>query len=312
MGRPQMIHRGVLLVLASYAVYAWADALIKVLGRTQGIYEIGAVFTTVSLLMMLFTKPKGERLRDSFRFHHRWGIAAISVLRVTSSVTITYAFTAIPLADAYCIIFLIPVVLTILSVVVLKEDVRIERWLLVLISFVGVLLVVRPGFRDLQLGHVAAFIGACADAGGTTLTRIVSRKERRISLFIVPTLCSFSFYFVMLLATGFRVPDPLELGLMLLCGLCCGAAYMLYVTAVSTTPTSRIAPMLYSQMVWALVLGAAFFNEFPDSLALFGIVVIVVAGVLSVVADGARTRLLGHFGKKLVVPPDGPIAPPVK
>ena len=65
-------------------------------------------------------------------------------------------------------------------------------------------------------------------------------------------------------------------------------------------------------MVWALVLGAAFFNEFPDGLALFGIIVIVVSGVLAVFADSARTRLLGHFGKKLVVPPDGPIAPPIK
>ena len=305
-----MIHRGVLLVLASYAVYAWADALIKVLGRTQSIYEIGVVFTTVSLLMMLVTKPKGERLRDIFRFHHPWGIAAISVLRVTSSVTITYAFTAIPLAETYCIIFLIPVVLTILSVVVLKEDARIERWLLVLISFAGVLLVVRPGFRELQPGHIAACVGACADAGATTLTRIMSRKERRISLFIVPTMCSFSFYAVMLLATGFRVPNPVELGLMLLCGLCCGAAYMLYVTSVSTTETSRIAPMLYSQMVWALVLGAAFFNEFPDSLAIVGIVVIVVAGIAAMFADGARARLLGRFGKKLDVPPDMPIAPP--
>lgn len=300
-----MIQSGVLVAIASYAIYAWADAIIKGLGHTLSIYEIGAAYTAVSLIPMLLAKPAHERLADTFRFRHRYLMPAILVLRVTSSVSVVYAFTAIPLAEAYCIVFLIPVFITILSVVALKEDVGIERWVLVLVSFAGVLLVVRPGFRALEPGHIAALICACADAGATTLTRFVARDERRISLFVAPALCTITFNGVMLLLTGFRPPQPLDLVMLVVCGLCCGIAYVLYVTALATTPASRVAPMLYSQIIWALVLGAAFFNEIPDALALIGLAVIVIAGIGAVFSDGARARL-----SRRGLEPAPPVAPP--
>ena len=289
-----MVQSGVLLALLSYAVYAWADAIIKGLGHSLSIYEIGVAYTVISLIPMLLAKPAHERLRDTFSFHHRWLMPAIMLLRVTSSVSVTYAFVAIPLAEAYCIIFLIPVFIAILSVVVLKEHVGVERWLLILVSFAGVLLVVRPGFRALEPGHVAALICAGADAGAAVLTRLVSRDERRISLFVAPTLCSMALYSVMLAIAGFKVPSLVELAMLVACGLCCGVAYVLYVTAFATARASRVAPMLYSQIIWALVLGAAFFNEVPDALALVGLAVIVVAGVWTVFAGEAHTRVAAH------------------
>ena len=293
-----MVQSGVLLALLAFAVYAWADALIKGLGHSLSIYEIGVAYTVISLIPMLLAKPAHERLRDAFRFRHRRLMPAILLLRVTSSVSVTYAFVSIPLSEAYCIIFLIPVFITLLSVVVLKERVGIERWLLMLASFAGVLLVVRPGFRALEPGHVAALICAGADAGAAVLTRLVSRDERRISLFVAPTLCSMTLYLIMLSITGFKAPDPLQLAMLVACGLCSGVAYVLYVTAFATAPASRVAPMLYSQIVWALVLGAAFFNEIPDGLAFLGLAVIVVAGVGAVFADEARTRLAAHTARQ--------------
>jgi len=304
-----VIQSGVLLAILSYAAYAWADAIIKALGHSISIFEIGLAYTVVSLIPMVIAKPAHERLRDTFRFRHRWLMPAILLLRVTSSVSVTYTFTAIPLAEAYCIVFLIPVFITILSVLVLKENVRIERWLLVLASFAGVVLVVRPGFRALEPGHIAALICAFADAGATIMTRFVSRDERRITLFVAPTLCTMSFNAVMLVITGFKTPDPLELAMLLACGLLCGVGYVSYVNAVSTTLASRVAPMLYSQIVWALILGAAFFNELPDALALVGLAVIVVAGIGAVFADGARTHLTASAARRRAELADLPSVP---
>ena len=304
-----MIQSGVLLAILSYAAYAWADAIIKGLGHSIGIFEIGLAYTVVSLVPMLIAKPAHERLRDTFRFRHRWLMPAILLLRVTSSVSVTYAFIAIPLAEAYCIVFLIPVFITILSVVVLKENVRIERWLLVLASFAGVLLVVRPGFRALEPGHIAALICAFSDAGATILTRFVSRDERRITLFVAPTLCTMAFNGVMLVITGFKTPDLLEVAMLVACGLLCGIGYTLYVTAVSTTLASRVAPMLYSQIVWALILGAAFFHEIPDGLALVGLMVIVIAGIGAVFADAARARLTAYSARQRGELPELPPVP---
>ena len=177
---------GVLFAIAGYATYSWADGIVKFLGGSLGIVEIGAFTTLFSLLPALLAKPKAEAWSGTFRLRRPVLVNIMAVLRVVSSVTITYSFVTIPLAEAYCLVFLIPVFITILSVLILKERVGIDRWVLVLVSFAGVLLVVRPGFRELELGHLTALICAISSGFAATITRLISKDERRISLFMLP------------------------------------------------------------------------------------------------------------------------------
>jgi len=297
MARPPIVAFGVLLAIASYAAYSWADAIVKALGQTTGMFEIGLFCTAFGLIPAIFTKPKSEPWRDTFRFRNPLRMHAISVLRVVASVSITYSFITIPLAEAYCIVFLIPVFITILSVVVLKEDVGIERWLMILVSFAGVLLVVRPGFRELELGHLTALLCAVTAAAATTITRMIAGSERRISLFMLPTLYTIGFNGLMLAILGFALPNWAEMGVMLICGLLGGVGYLLQISAIANSPASRVAPIQYSQIVWALILGAIFFAEIPDSLSLAGLAVVVVAGIAGVFSDGARARIAGRFAE---------------
>lgn len=297
MAKPALVQFGVLLAIASYALYSWGDAIVKALGQTVGMFEIGLVCTVFSVLPALFTKPKSEPWRETFHLRNPWRMHMIAALRVTSSVAITYSFITIPLAEAYSIVFLIPVFITILSVVVLKEDVGIERWLLIVVSFLGVLLVVRPGFRELELGHLTALLCAAAAAAATTMTRAIAGSERRISLFMLPTLYTIGFNAAMLAILGFSLPNWTEMAIMLVCGLLGGVGYLLQIGAIANSPASRVAPIQYSQIVWALILGAIFFAEIPDNLALAGLAVVVVAGVAGVFSDGARARIAGRFAE---------------
>jgi drug/metabolite transporter (DMT)-like permease len=295
-GRLNPITAGVLLALAAYAVYAWADATIKALGGSLGIFEIGFFSTLFSLLPGLFAKPKQERWADAFRFRHPWLIQFISVARVGAAVLVTYSFVTIPLAEVYSIVFLIPVFITILSVLVLREHVTLDRWVLVILSFLGVLLVVRPGFRELQLGHLTALGCALCSAAATTATRFISGSERRTSLFLLPTLYTLLFNGIMLLA-GFTLPNATDWLLLILAGLLGGFGYLMQIAAVTIAPANRVAPMQYSQIVWALILGALFFGEFPDSLGLVGLAVVVAAGIATIFSDGARARIAGRWAE---------------
>lgn len=288
---------GVLLAIAAYATYAFADAIIKGLGQTVGMFEIGLCVTLFSVLPALFTKPRDEAWRDTFRFRNPMRMQIVAVFRVLASLLITYSFITIPLAEAYCIVFLIPVFITILSVVVLKEDVGIERWVLVLVSFAGVLLVVRPGFRELELGHLTALGCAVSAAIATVTTRLISGTERRISLFMLPTVYTLIANAALLALTGFAGFGWVELGVMFICGLLGGAGWLLQIAAIANAPASRVAPIQYSQIVWALLLGALFFAEFPDQLGLIGLAVVVVSGVTGVFSDGARARIAGRFAE---------------
>ncbi|HHY48982.1 MAG TPA: DMT family transporter [Alphaproteobacteria bacterium] len=288
---------GVLLALACYAVYSWADAMVKGLGQALNIFEIGFFVTLFSFLPGLFAKPAGERWRQTFRLRRPWLTNLMALCRVGSATLVTYSFVTIPLAEAYCLVFLIPVFITILGVLVLREQVTPERWALVIVSFVGVLLVVRPGFRELELGHLTAVGCALCAAIATTILRFISDGEQRTSLFVLPTLYTLAFNLAMLPFFGWSIPDIGTAGLLLAAGLLGGLGYLLQIAAITVAPASRVAPMQYSQIVWALILGALFFAEIPDGIALAGLVVVVLAGIATIFADGARARIAGRWAQ---------------
>jgi drug/metabolite transporter (DMT)-like permease len=296
-------------LLAAYFAYTCGDATAKALGATLSVFEIGLFGTLFSILPGLFVKPASETWRGAFRPNNPRLMLAICVLRTASSLLATYSFVTIPLAEAYALVFLVPVFITLMSVVFLHEKVTLERWALVLISFAGVLLVVRPGFRDLELGHPTALGCAVAAALTTTAMRFISGSEKRTSLFLLPSLATLVVNGVMVAGTtGLETPGLAELGLLIVGGILGGAGYLLQIAAVTYAPASRVAPMQYSQVVWALILGVLFFAELPDVLGLVGLAVVVVAGIATVLSDGARARIAGRWAqyraRKLTTPDD--------
>ena len=264
------ISLGVLCALGAMAAFSTGDALVKALGTSLSTFEIGFFTTIFSFLPAVFTKPRAERWRDTFKLNRPALMLLVAVCRTVSAIMITYAFVTIPLAEAYCLVFLIPVLATILSVIVLKEQVSLDRWALVVISFLGVLLVVRPGFREIELGHVAAFVSAVSAAVSLTTIRLISGAERRVTLFVLPGLLTLTANIVGLLIIGFSWPSLTLIGGLIICGVLGGIGYMLQLKGVALAPASRVAPMQYSQIIWALLYGALFFSEVPDAISLAG------------------------------------------
>jgi drug/metabolite transporter (DMT)-like permease len=209
---------------------------------------------------------------------------------------ITYALTTIPLAEAYSIAFLTPLFITILSVVVLKERVTLDRWLLVGLSFVGVMIVVRPGFRELHWGHLAALVSSFASAGSTTILRVVSGKEQRLSIIAMNGLYQMAGN-GLLMAFGFALLAPMQLFRLACIGIFGGIAQLLVIAALKRAPASHVAPTQYVQILWAITFGALFYSEFPDVVGIMGLIVVVIAGIATVFSDGARTRIAGRWSE---------------
>lgn len=288
---------GVVLALLAYAAYSIGDAMVKGLGSSLSPFEIGFFTTIFSIIPALFSKPEDERWRDTFKLRRPWLMGLIAVCRTASAMLITYSFVTIPLAEAYSLVFLIPVMTIVLSVVVLREPVTIDRWALVILSFIGVVIVVRPGFKDLELGHLTAFLCAVSAAISVTAMRMVSGQERRVSLFGLPGLLTLAANAVFLVLLGASWPSWDLLAGLLVCGVLGGIGYLLQIAAVAAAPASRVAPMQYSQIVWALLFGALFFSEAPDAIGVVGLLVVVAAGIGNIFADGARARLAGRWAE---------------
>lgn len=290
---------GVLFALLSYGIFAFGDAVIKSFGDTMSVFQIGFFVTLFSFVPALVVRPRGERWRDAWRLQHPWLMQLRGLCGIGSMVMVTVAFTTIPLAETYAIVFLTPILVTILSVVVLREPMSLPRWFWLAVGFAGVMLVVRPGIRELEIGHFAAAGAAVFASVGAIVLKKVSANERRVSILGVLLAYAVIFNGIAMIPT-FEMPTLDQFGRLLLIGIFGGTGQLLMIAATRRAAANQIAPMQYSQIFWAIVLGGVFYHEYPDAIAILGLVVVVVAGVATPGAEAARAILgarLARFGR---------------
>lgn len=286
---------GVALSLVSYLLYSCCDAIIKGFGSGLGVHEIAFWTALLSMIPAALTKPKDERWSDMFKVRHPLLVNLRAVTGVIGNIAVIFAFTTIPLAETYSIAFLAPIFVVALSRMFLKESVAWQRWAFLALTFVGVLIVVRPGFRDLQPGHLTALIAALMGAISTTVLRKVAPVEKRISLLSIPLGYTVIFNGILMLP-DFQLPTLNEFLLLGTIGAVGGTSNVIFILASRKAKASQIAPGQYSQILWAILFGALFYKEYPDLVAVVGLSVVVVGGVLNVLSDEARRKLLARLG----------------
>lgn len=272
---------GVLLGFLAYGAMAWGDAVIKAVGASRlSVFEIGLFVSVFAGIAMLFMRPQGERWRDLFEMRHPWLVGLRSLSGIGAGIFGVTAFTSIPFAEAYALIFMSPFIVTLLSILVLKERVSWRGWTAMALGFGGVLLVIRPGLRVVEFGHVAAFAAAICIAITVIVLRRIAGTEKRTSLLMVPQLAGIAFTGAVT-ATHYVTPTGMEFGLMIISGAFAALGQFALLLAARLAPANVLGQTQYSQLFWAMAAGALFFAEYPDVLAIVGVVVIALAGLLT-------------------------------
>lgn len=276
--------KGVLLGFMAFAAYACSDAFVKLLRGSLPAYEAVFFGALLGLTALPFIRHGNARWRDVVTAQRPglWLIrAAAGAIGSTSAVI---AFTALPMAEAFALIFLLPIFVTILSVVLLKEHVGWRRWSAVVAGFVGVLVVLRPGFRALGVGHLAATICALAGAVSMIALRVAGPHEKRITLYGAGMVGSLVVTGMLMLAQ-FVWPSPHQWLLLMGYGLLAALASVLLMLATQRAPANHVAPTQYSQMLWAVLFGYVLFHDGLDWPMLVGIAIILGAGLFTLVRE---------------------------
>ncbi len=276
--------KGVLAGFLAYGLFSCTDATVKALGGNLSIFQIGFFLTLASTSTFGFGRAKSERWGDVFRMNRPWLVFARAGSGITAGFLGIYAFTTLPFAEAYSVLFLMPLFATMLSIPILGERVGWRRWLAVATGFLGVLLVVRPGFHELHLGHLTAALAAVFSAVSMIILRTLGPTEKRISLLAVLYLSAIAVNGLLML-TDFRPVTFADVGYIIFGGVVGGFGQIAMLAATRMAPPNRVAPAQYSQIIWAVILGAVFFNEFPDRLAFVGMVIVVLSGLFTFVRE---------------------------
>jgi S-adenosylmethionine uptake transporter len=270
--------KGILLGFLAYGLFAFSDACVKALGGKFSVFEIG-FFAGLFACAVLPAMRDGETWRQALTPRRPGLVAVRAVSGTLAGLFGVVSFTHLPFAEAYAIIFLAPGFVTILSVFLLREHVGWPRWAALAVGLAGVFLVVRPGFESVVPAHLAAIATALSTATTVLVLRTLGPVERRASILGYALLVAIVLNAV-LMAPGFRWPAGADFLLMAACGLLSAAAQLCLMLATHFAAANRVAPAQYSQMVWAVAIGAAFFAEIPDHLALAGIALILLSGIL--------------------------------
>lgn len=281
--------RGSLLALASFGGYACCDISLKALGAANlhsfQVAFLSALCTLPFVLGQILWTNRAELSPAAFRP----ALPGLTLLRglitLCGSGFVTYAFTHLPIAECYAIFFTMPLLITLLAWPLLGEPIDAKRGVLILLGFAGVLIALRPGSTDFQFAHLIAACGAVTGALNSLLLRKIGHRERSGVILLYPVL--FQAGVGAFLAYGVWQPLTLQdwaIGLQI--GAIGTLAGVLIIAAYRCSPAIVVAPMQYSQIVWASALGVIFFAEIPKAATISGISVIIAAGLLMLWVNG--------------------------
>ncbi|MEN8892998.1 DMT family transporter [Planktotalea arctica] len=303
--------QGALIALLAFAIFATHDVIVKVLGADYSPIQIiffSVLFGFPWVTLMLIRDPSSGNLRP----RHPWWTTFRTIATTATGVSAYYAFSALPLAQVYAILFATPLLITILSIPILGETVKLRRWVAVLVGLCGVLVVLKPGAEPLSLGHVAALVAAMGSAFASIIVRKIGKDERSVVLLLFPMMANFV---VMGALLGFVYkPMPAEhmagIAVMSIMALLASA---LVIAAYKAGEAVVVAPMQYSQIIWASLFGVLMFNESMDAATVLGAAIIIASGLYIVLREGRantsqntpvlRTRTRMETGTSLRIGP---------
>ena len=259
------------------------DVFVKVLGGIYSPFQI--VFFSVLLSFPLATVTLMRDAKPGTLVPaHPWWMALRTGAAVVTGVSAFYAFSVLPLAQTYAILFSSPLLITILAIPVLGETVRLRRWFAVIAGLVGVLIVLRPGQTQMTLGHMAAVVAAVGGATASIAVRKIAADERPVVILLYPMVVNFV---VMACALPFvYLPMPIEhLGMLGIIAIFAWIASRLVIKAYLEGEAAIIAPMQYSQIIWATVFGLVLFDETLEPQTMIGAAVIIGSGMYIVLRE---------------------------
>ncbi|EKT4522149.1 DMT family transporter [Pseudomonas putida] len=269
--------RGIALVVVATFLFASHDALSKFLG---GLYPIIMVvwarYLVHTLLMAGIFLPKAGVAVLRTRRPVLQTLRALSLL--STSLLFTTGLQYLPLAEATSVNFLAPVLVTALSVPLLKERVSVGQWVAVVMGFIGVLVVVHPGgamFTPAILFPFGSALGFC-------FYQLLTRK---LAVYDSPTTSNFfaglcnTLILSVLVPFFWHAPQWNHIVLMLALGGCGMTAHLLLTQAFRLAAPALLAPFSYCQIVFAGLLGLLIFGQVPDIASLVGIAIICLSGL---------------------------------
>ncbi len=276
--------RAMTMMLIAMAILPGMDAVAKWLSGTVSSGQVSAarfIFQTLFLLPFIFW-TRGKWLTPNMLLH-----AARGILVASATVLFFSGLAYLPIADSLALFFVEPMLVTLLSVVLLRESVGWRRFAAILVGFFGAMIVIRPSFINVGWAVLYPVSAALCFSFYILLTRKLAVTEDPIRMqFFVGVFGGFAISLALIIGTQNDIavftatwPTIHQLLLLGLLGLVGTVGHLFVVLAFRRAPISVLAPFQYVEIISGTILGFWLFDDFPELITWLGIALIVATGI---------------------------------
>ena len=279
---------GIVLMCVGVACLCVNDALAKTLTAHYSPFQIQFLRNLIALpFAILIAHRMGGAA--ALRSHRPLAHLMRGGLWVGATFLFFTSITYMGLAEATALIFVAPLFITALSALLFREHVGWRRWLAVIVGFAGVLIAVRPGTSAFQTVSLLPVATAFVYALLMLSARWVDSRESvwTLLLYMTGTGALISLFIMPFIWTPVRFQDLWLFGAIAIFGT---AGMTMMTQAFRLAPAVVVAPLDYSAIIWATLLGWMFWNEIPDALTFAGAAVIIASGVFIIWREHRTSR----------------------
>ena len=271
--------RGILLMALGFALFAVADTIAKVLLEyyppVQVVFiRMLGLFWGVNLIMLYNLKWVGKTHNLSKQLLR--GLA-----QAGSAVSFLVGLRTIAIADATSIAFVAPLFVIILSYFILKEPIGIRRWLAVIIGFSGTLIIIRPGFEIINLGHIFIIIAALLFALRQIISRLIASTDDPLTTAFFTAYTSVFIFALFQPWVWTPITDKNHIFLFLVFASLAGTAEFLVIKSLQIAHAVVVSPLQYTLLIWVTIFGFLIWGIIPDVWTFLGAGIIIATGLYS-------------------------------
>ena len=268
--------RGIALMALAMFLFSAVDTMGKFL--TDSLHPVQIVWSRqlgLFLGVMILIVWRGRQV-----LHSKNPKLQISrgVLAAISATLFIVGVTYVPLADAVAITFVAPFIVTIMGALILREPVGIRRWTAVILGFVGVLIVIRPGMGVIHPAAFLLIIAASAFAIRQILSRVLAGNDQTQTT-VAYTAITSTFLLTLPLPFIWQAPSSQEILIMTVMAVLAAFGETLVIMALDAAQAVVVAPVQYSLLIWGTMYGFLVFGQLPDGWTWFGALIIVATGI---------------------------------
>ena len=301
--------QGIILIVLGMFIFAIQDSLIKYIYNSIALYEMYLIRTLTSFLIIIFYL-KITNKPIIFKTHYPLLTTARVILFFFGFSSFYISITIMPLATVNALFFCSPFLITIFARFILKEEVGVQRWLAVLIGFVGVYIVLDPDFSNFNYLSLLPIVCAFCYASSMIIIRKTSDKDnvytQMFQFYIAATIISIIFYFLLGNGQYYTTDHPasqfifrkwfsnLEFTMpyMIILGVAAAGGFLAIFTAYRIASPSVISPFEYTILLWASLSGWFIFDEMPNTQTFIGMILIICGGIYIFIRENIKDQLI--------------------